>query len=96
MTDSHFVEDYLSQHPAAVLQGSAVDVAPPIPEDGLGCPSMLAANEMKLFLGAYAVLSVGRKAQCDHWLLSLANYLKPSLSDDPTGMIQFIISDNPM
>jgi len=65
MTDSRIVVDYLPQHPAAVLQGSAVDVVHPMPEDGTGCPSMLATNEMKLYPDAHAVLSAGRKAQCD-------------------------------
>ncbi|CAK0852502.1 unnamed protein product [Prorocentrum cordatum] len=96
MTDSRLAEDYLSQHPAAVLQGSAVDVVRSMPEDGPGSSTMLATDVEKLFLDAFAVLSPGRKALCAHWLLPLAIYLKPSLSDDPSGMIQYIISDKPM
>jgi len=50
---------------------------------------------VKHFIDACTVLSPGRKGQCDRWLRSLSIYLQPSLFDNPIGMIQRIISDNP-
>ncbi|CAK0820697.1 unnamed protein product [Prorocentrum cordatum] len=95
-SDAHPVEDYLSQHPAAVLQGSTEEVVPSLPVDGPSSSSMMASDVVKHVIDAFTVLSLGPKAQCDHWLRSLAIYLQPSLFDNPIGMIQHIISDNPM
>jgi len=95
-TGSHLVESYLSQHPAAVLQGATEEVVPSLPVDGRCSSATMASKVVKHFAEAYAALSPGRRAQCNHWLRSLAIYLRPRLFDDPTGMIQHIISDNPM
>jgi len=94
--DAHLVDDYLPQHPAAFLQGSTEEVVTSLPVDGPSSSPMMASDVVKHFVDAYAVLSPGRKAQCDHWLRPLAIYLQPSLFDNPIGMIQRIISDNPM
>jgi len=94
-TGSHLVENYLSQHPEAVLQGLEVAVNSS-PVEGPCSSTSMASKVVKHFSDKYVSLNPGRKAQCDHWLRSLAIYLQPSLFDNPIGMIQFIISVNPM